>query len=1042
MSELLEDLQRRLTGRYRIDRELGGGGMSRVFLAEELALGRRVVLKLPLPELAGALRGDRFEREVRLAAALQHPHIVPLLSAERVGDLVFYAMPFIEGESLRARLTRDRELPVPEAIRLLREVADALSHAHHRQIIHRDIKPDNILLCAGHAMVTDFGIAKALTVSDGTGAITSTGVSLGTPAYMAPEQALADAQVDQRADLYSLGVVGYEILVGETPFRGPSAQAIVGAQLTREATPIGELRPGTPPALAAAIHRCLEKRPADRFQSADELIAALDAISTGGADPTRVAGTAPRGSRTMLPRALGYFGVASAGVLAVAWMARTLGGLPDWFFVAVVLLLALGFPIVAIAALPPHRRVSGRSGPVGSFPAAVHHRLTIHNAVRGGVVTFALLAVGTAVYMAMRALGIGSAGSLVAAGRLNPRERLIIADFDNHTSDSLLGPAVTQAFRVDFSQSRLIVPVEGDYLRRVLRRMQRPDSTALSLAVAREVAQREGLKAVVGGEIRAVAGRFLISAQLIQSDSGTVLATARETAADSSAILEAVDRISATLRERIGESLRAIRASRPLEEVTTSSLDALRKYSQALRIADVRGNDQGGISLLEEAVEADTSFAMAWLKLGTILINSRQRLDRTYEAMTRAFRHRDRLTFRERRLTEANYYFAVTGDLDSATTVLRSLLVEYPNDGLALNNLGATLVRLNERTLAEIAYRQAGDADPDNLNNGTSLVELQLAGANFDSAAATLAKIRQRFPASANIDLYDVLTLLARRDYPTAETVTRAQLARYPTDQLAQARLYRILAGVLTIRGKLAEADRVLVTTSGLLAALGSNDRVLEQQARRAVPIAVYLDDRRRATEQFEATFRTSPLSALPPFGRPLRWLISFAVETGDQPRAEALVRELEAHPMTLPGFVRRWAVLFAQGEVLSLKKETLPQAIVTIYQGARDLDRGLVELSLAAAFDRSGMSDSALAHYEQWSRIGETLWGVGIYHIRDPVAYRRMAELYEARRDWAKAADFYGRFTELWREADPELQPKVRAAKRRLAAMLEEGRR
>ena len=149
----------------------------------------------------------------------------------------------------------------------------------------------------------------------------------------------------------------------------------------------------------------------------------------------------------MLPRALGYFGVASAGVLAVAWIARTLGGLPDWFFAAVVLLLALGFPIVAIAALPPHRRVSGRSGPVGSLPAAVHHRLTIHNAVRGGVVTFALLAVGTAVYMAMWALGIGSAGSLVAAGRLNPRERLIIADFDNHTRDSLLGPATMECLR-------------------------------------------------------------------------------------------------------------------------------------------------------------------------------------------------------------------------------------------------------------------------------------------------------------------------------------------------------------------------------------------------------------------------------------------------------------------------------------------------------------------------------------------------------------------------------------------------------------------
>ena len=292
VSGLLDDLRALLGGTYRIDRELGGGGMSRVFLAEEIALGRRVVVKVLPPDLTSVLSAARFEREVRVAARLQHPHIVPLLAAGQVGELLYYTMPLVDGESLRARLDQQRELPVAEAARLLREVASALAYAHREGVVHRDIKPDNILLSHRHAMVTDFGVARAVLEAVGTETLTHTGMAVGTPAYMAPEQAAGDA-IDHRADIYALGTVAYEMLAGQPPFRGSTFQSLVAAQLTQTPAPLAQARPTVPPDLAAIVHRCLEKRPADRFQDAAELGAALDRSTSLAGDADQAT---PRGA--------------------------------------------------------------------------------------------------------------------------------------------------------------------------------------------------------------------------------------------------------------------------------------------------------------------------------------------------------------------------------------------------------------------------------------------------------------------------------------------------------------------------------------------------------------------------------------------------------------------------------------------------------------------------------------------------------------------------------------------------------------------------
>ncbi len=311
---------------YRIERELGGGGMSRVFVATEVALNRRVVVKVLGRALAEGLSAERFAREIALAAALQDPHIVPVHATGTTGEgLPFFTMPFVEGESLRARMQQG-SVPLEEALRILRDIAEALEYAHARGIVHRDIKPENVLLSGRSAVVADFGIAKALTAARTHtaeqpvgGTLTSVGMSLGTPAYMAPEQAVGDA-TDHRADLYAWGMVAYELLAGAHPFASrTSAAQLVAAQLSELPKPLDEVRPGLPPALGALIMRCLAKAPAERPADADAVLAALGGATSalGATSGTRASVAAAGRGRTM--------GIAAAALVLVlaggAWLA-------------------------------------------------------------------------------------------------------------------------------------------------------------------------------------------------------------------------------------------------------------------------------------------------------------------------------------------------------------------------------------------------------------------------------------------------------------------------------------------------------------------------------------------------------------------------------------------------------------------------------------------------------------------------------------------------------------------------------------------------
>jgi tetratricopeptide (TPR) repeat protein/tRNA A-37 threonylcarbamoyl transferase component Bud32 len=967
MPTLLDDLQNSLGDSYHLLRELGGGGMSRVYLAEESALGRQVVIKVLPPDLAAGINVERFRREIQLAARLQHPHVVPLLAAGRAGDLLYYTMPFIEGESLRAKLSREGELPVADAVRLLRDVVDALAYAHEQGVLHRDIKPDNVMVSRHHGLVTDFGVAKALSEAAGghgaPGGVTSAGIVMGTPAYMAPEQAAADPTIDHRADIYAVGIMAYEMLAGHPPFTARTPQQLLAAHVSRPPEPLGTVRATVPPDLAAVVMRCLEKRPADRWQTAEELLRALEAVATPGTGTTST--IAVRG-----------------------------GGAPP-------------------AAPAP----GGRRGFRTALATAV---------IIAGLGAGALL---------LRVAGLLPGGSLVERGVLKDKEPILVAEFRSPPADSALGGAVTEAFRIDLAQSPKLTVVQPEYVQQVLARMQRDPRARLEPELAREVAIRDGIKAFVAGDVVHAGTGFGISARLIATQSGDALVALRESASDSTRILTAIDRLSREMRERIGGSLGSVRSSERLEDVTTPSLEALRKYSLALG-ANREGDTERSIALLRDAVELDTGFAMAYRKLGVVIGNSGGRRSEQVRAFTKAYDHRDRLTDRERYLTQAAYEDYVTGDQDRAITAYRSLLDLYPTDPYALNNLSIALMELRDYQQAADLSRRAIAASPDDATFYLNLIGAQVGLGRTDSAAATLQLMRSKTRGDPYVTMVEASFLAARGDYDSAASaVRRIQEARRDSPNW-RTMTSATLATLATTKGRLTQADGFLETAVRSSETEGLPERALVYELGRAGIDLWYRGQPERARRKADAALQRYPLDRLDPADRPYLELAVFFAEAGRPDRARTLVADYDR---LVPAGLKRISAQRRHGALGSIAlAERRPQEALAEFR-LQDQGEGECEVcalgDLGRAYDNAGQADSAIAVYERYTgkpyiyrMFPDAIWLGRTYY--------RLGELYEERGERAKAADTYARLVQLWQDADPELRAKVLDAKARLKAL------
>ena len=1019
--DLREQLQTTLGSAYTLERELGGGGMSRVFVAHEARFDRRVVVKVLPPELAEGISADRFEREIKLAASLQQANIVPVLDAGEADGLPFYTMPFVEGENLRARLVSG-PLPIPQAVSILRDVARALAYAHERGVVHRDIKPDNVLLSRGTAVVTDFGIAKALAASWTSPGMTLTmdGVALGTPAYMAPEQAAGDPTTHPRADVYAFGCLAYELLSGKPPFTERTLHQLVTAHLTEMPRPVADLRAETPPMLAELVMRSLAKNPVDRPANGDALLAALETIPAGHVAAPLL------DSRRSLSAALGVYVIAFAVVAAGAKLAIPRIGLPEWVFPGALITMGLGLPVILLTAL---RAGSWRKTMIGGVYAVGAFMLII------------------AAFMLLRALGIGPAASLFAAGRLHERDRLIVTDFRVKGADSSLGDVVSEAVRTELGQSKVLTVLSPTAVADALQRMQRAPSTPVDLAVARDVARREGAKAVVDGDITPLGGGFVVAMRLVSADSGVELAGFHETANDAKDLLPTIDHLARALRGKIGESLRSVHADPPLEQVTTPSLAALRKFVEGKRANNFETDYEKALRLLREAVALDTGFAMAYRNVGIVLGNLDYPENVVDSAYAKAYQYRDRLTERERYLTEMTYFQGPARDRGKAARAHEEYLATYPHDYAVLNNLGQIYESRRQFVRADSVYRQSIAENPSVLAYGNLIIAL-LGQGRVDEADSLDNWADQHLPRGGLVQGVKNQILLARGDLDSAEAGLRRNTTALRNPQ-ARARQTESLAMLWILRGHLGPARKGLAEYRAMNTTRTGEPRPIGAAIDEGMIDAWFLQRNALAVARLDSAIAATKLP--PPVVDQQTYVDAATLYAlaGRPDRARAMIAKLDEIPdTTIKRSVqtgRHWAMA-----EIAIAERRPRDAIVEIRQAdslpdgpSNDCAR-CTYAALGRAFDLAGMSDSARFWFERyletpfWRRTeprGDPQYLAGVY--------KRLGELYEAQGDKQKAASYYTKFVELWKNADPELQPKVAEVRRALARLdVESGRR
>ena len=1046
-AELREQVQTSLGNAYSIERELGGGGMSRTYVAMENALSRRVVVKVLSPELAAGVSVDRFRREIMLAAKLQHPHVVPVLSSGDADGLPWFTMPYVEGESLRAKLARGPR-SISQLTGILRDVARALEFAHGHGVVHRDIKPDNVLLAGSSATVTDFGIAKAISAAR-TGpegaTLTMAGTSIGSPAYMAPEQAAGDPNIDHRSDIYAFGCMAYELLAGRPPFIGASPAKLLGAHLGETPRDVRELRPDAPPALADLVMRCLQKDPDERPSQAVDLVRVLDSVTSSGSSTAAPAILAPR---IRAGRALGMWAGATALVGLTAWAATASIGLPTWVLPGSLGVMLAGLPAIAFTAWVQRTTQKAYTATPtftpGGTPTGQGTLLTLamkasphvswHRTWMGGAIAvgaFVVLVVG---FMVMRALGIGPAGSLMGRGAFGAKERLVVADFRSPANDSTLGATVAEAIRTDLTQSANLSVMTRAAVRDVMQRMQKPAGASMTFETAREVATREGAKAVLDGAVDRVGTGYVVSARLVSALDGTELATFRETAADDGELIASLGELARDVRERVGESLKTIRDAKPLERVTTSSLPALKKYVEGMYQIETLGDNDRGRALLYEAVALDSTFAMAWRRLAaSMAVNVSTMRAAQMAAIEKAYRYRDRLSDNERLTTEAGYYsYGPSPDYERTAAAYEALLERDSMSSPALNNGGLRYARMRNYARAEELLRRAIAVPQPFGGSFTNLAAIQVAMGKLAAAESTQAAYRSRLPSNAAHWVNDATIAVGRSDLAKSDEIARAAFADAKVATTREFAAMQLKQGA-QVRGKVRETLTWLNEVAKVQSAQAQTRMpALRAALDSAVLRGFFLGDTTGARDQIRRALAKTQMESLPASERQWLLLLYLSSAVGDGAAARGALQSFERDLPQMGVAQASGALADARGHA-ALAAGRAEEAIPFF----READRTYAScerctmINLARAFDLAGQRDSAIAYFQRFVDTPHPYldedqdWLAG--------SYKRLGELYESTGDLPKAATNLEKFIELWKDADPELQPKVRDARGRL---------
>ena len=1053
MSDFRARLDASIASQYVIDRELGGGGMSRTYLATERTLNRRVVIKVLAPELLAGVSVERFNREVLLAAQLQHPHIVPVLGAGDADGLPWFTMPYVDGESVRARLGQG-PLSIGEVISILRDVARALAFAHAHGVVHRDIKPDNVLLSAGSATVTDFGIAKAISASRGVapgGTLTAIGTSIGTPAYMAPEQAAGDPDVDHRADFYSFGVLAYELLSGQPPFHGMPPSRILAAQLSERPRDIREMRPDTPGPLAQIVMRCLEKAPEDRPQQGADIVKVLDSVTSSGA------GTAAPvilgGGQMRLGRAIGIWAAGTLLVALTAWAATSVIGLPEWVLPGSFGVMLLGLPLIgftayvqrtayrlytATPAFTPGGNTAAR-GTMATIALKASPHMSWRRTWMGGAVAVGGFALLVLAFMVMRALGIGSVGSLMGKGAFGAHETIVVADFKSPANDSTLGITVAEALRTDLAQSKNLKVLTKAAVAEVLRLMQRPADAAVPFTLAREVASREGAKAVLDGDIVELGGSYVISARLVGALDGAELAQFRHTAKNQGELVEVLGELSKDIRGKVGESLRNVHESIPLERVSTTSLPALRKYVEGIQLIATTGDNSKGRELLLQAVALDSTFAMAWRRIAASYSNEVGAQVHAQAALTQAYRYRERLSENERLLTEATYWGqGPTPDRDKSIAAYESLIERDSTNRSALNNVAIQYNSKRDPVRAEAYYRRSIAVAQPFGGSFQGLIATQIFQGKLTAAESTLAAFQQTLPSHGELAVTRAIVLIAEGQVTTADSMMRSAFPALRGNDARTNTAWEI-SNIATMRGRVREGQRWLAQQVPAEAGMSATSALrLGVMLDSAWVEGYYLNDAAAARAIVKRALERIPITSLAPPDRPWVTLLSVATVSHDVAAARGYEASLERDLPTSRASTIKGTIQAARG-LLALA-ENRPRDAAVLFAEADRGDIGPREIGpwRAQALDLANQPDSAIAEFELYASANDG-W---LTTQRDFLAgsHKRLGELYDTKGNTAKAMEHYQKFVDLWKDADPELQSKVREARARLEVLRKKG--
>jgi tetratricopeptide (TPR) repeat protein len=729
VSDLFERLRNALSDRYAVERELGHGGMATVFLAHDRKHERPVAIKVLGHDVAEQLGAERFLREIKTAAQLNHPNVLPLYDSGEADGLLYYVMPFVDGGSLRDRLDREGPLPIEAALRIAQEVAEALDHAHGLGIIHRDIKPENILFLSGRPVVADFGIARAVS-GGGRQQLTQTGMAIGTPAYMSPEQAVGDPHLDGRSDVYALGCVLYEMLSGHPPFMGTTPREVIARHTVDAVPPLRTARPTISAKVDETITRALAKVPADRFANAHEFAEAL-----AGRLAARAEGRA-RGAvlaRLVQGPGLGVAGgYAVVGVLvwlAVRWLAGRFALSPH---VADLTLAALGLllPAVLMVAAVLSKRVRWR---------AAHTAGVFANVIVGGVVV-ALLFRGKDLGAATMAVTLTDENGQQVA-RVIPkaefRKRVALFYFDADPADSLsrlMAYGIPDALNIDLLQDLFVdLRVPGNF-RDQLREAGLRDLTGVSLAKAQEIATQQFRDQFITGSVRRENGEYVVTMTVYETATGEQLVRSEVRGADP---LTIVDQLATDVRGtvKVPEGYKGKQLDLPAAELLTKRPAAFANFARAQQALNVRDDWAGGESFLERAVAADSTFALAQYEL-YITRSFQNRAQEGRAALQAAVDNVIRLPERVRNQIKANYY-ELRQEPEKMYAVIEMNAELFPTDIVALTALAQIQNLRGRRADAIATYRRILAVDPQQQDYLRGIAELQRSLGQYDSALAT-----------------------------------------------------------------------------------------------------------------------------------------------------------------------------------------------------------------------------------------------------------------------------------------------------------------